>query len=109
MKSEIRAVVAALAVLSLSACQGEKKAAAGGVAGGEILPGSTSDAMLPLDTIRSQPPLAQEATEDAKSPGKAKSGSASGAGSAAPAMSEAAPPEPLPTEPALPETTPNAE
>ena len=27
-------------------------------AGGEILPGSASDAMLPLDTVTSQPPLA---------------------------------------------------
>lgn len=44
--------------LALAACQGEKKARQGGSAEGEILPGSASDAMLPYDTVRSQPPLA---------------------------------------------------
>lgn len=47
-----------LPLLVLSACQGEEKAPAAGTAGGEILPASVSDAMLPLDTVRSQPPLA---------------------------------------------------
>jgi hypothetical protein len=47
-----------LSLLVLSACKGEEKAPAAGTAGGEILPASVSDAMLPLDTVRSQPPLA---------------------------------------------------
>ena len=34
--------------LALAACQGEKKPTDGGNAQGEILPGSASDAMLPL-------------------------------------------------------------
>lgn len=45
--------------LALVACQGDQKAT-GGTADGEILPGSTSDAMLPLDQLRSQPPLAPQ-------------------------------------------------
>jgi hypothetical protein len=44
--------------LALGACKGEKKPAESRTAEGEILPGSASDAMLPLDTVRSQPPLA---------------------------------------------------
>jgi hypothetical protein len=51
---------AILALLALTGCKGEEKpvAAASGTAGGEILDRSVSDAMLPLDQVRSQPPLA---------------------------------------------------
>ena len=50
---------AAMLALALGACKGEpKKAAGAGTAQGEVLPGSASDAMLPLDTVRSQSPLA---------------------------------------------------
>ena len=39
-------------------------------AGGEILPGSVSDAMLPMDTVTSQAPLApREVKTDAKARG----------------------------------------
>lgn len=48
----------------LAACQQDAKPVDKGTAGGEILPASTSDAMLPLDTVRSQPPLAPRATGD---------------------------------------------
>lgn len=44
-------------LLALAGCGNESKPT-GGSADGEILPGSASDAMLPLDTVRSQPPLA---------------------------------------------------
>jgi hypothetical protein len=47
-----------LGALTLAACQGDDKAAEARTAQGEILPASASDAMLPLDTVRSQPPLA---------------------------------------------------
>jgi hypothetical protein len=47
-----------LATLALAACQGEKPVVAKGTAGGEILEASVSDEMLPLDRVRSQPPLA---------------------------------------------------
>ena len=58
----------ALAVLALTACQAEPSKTSSGTAQGEVLPGSTSDAMLPLDTVKSQAPLAPK-VED-KSAGK---------------------------------------
>lgn len=47
------------AVLALAACNQKPETQA--QAGGEILEGSVSDAMLPLDTATSQPPLAPKA------------------------------------------------
>lgn len=47
-------------------------------AGGEILPGSASDAMLPLDTVTSQPPLAPK-VDKPPSTGKAKADGSAGA------------------------------
>ena len=44
--------------LAIAACKGEPEPQQGGTAAGEVLPGSASDAMLPYDTVRSQPPLA---------------------------------------------------
>ena len=64
------ALTAALAS-TLAACTEEKKASAARTAEGEILAGSISDAMLPLDTVRSQAPLAPKAAE----PGDPKSAS----------------------------------
>ncbi|MFM6932530.1 MAG: hypothetical protein ACKOUT_09845 [Novosphingobium sp.] len=49
-------ILAAIAMLPLAACS--KKPETQAQAGGEILEGSISDAMLPLDTATSQPPLA---------------------------------------------------
>lgn len=49
-------ILAAAALLALPACS--KKPETQAQAGGEILEGSISDAMLPLDTATSQPPLA---------------------------------------------------
>ncbi len=69
MKLHMRLAALAALSLALAACQGEKKPAEATTAQGEILQGSASDAMLPLDTVRSQPPLAPEATESGK-PGK---------------------------------------
>lgn len=51
-------LAASLALLTLSACGEKGKDGAKGSAEGEVLEGSISDAMLPLDTVRSQPPLA---------------------------------------------------
>ena len=51
-----------LGLLCLSGCKGEPKPDAGaGTAQGEVLPGAASDAMLPLDTVKSQAPLAPKA------------------------------------------------
>lgn len=90
------AAILALALLVLSGCQQDAKQAkaTGGTAAGEILPGSTSDAMIPVDTLRSQPPAApkSEGGNDAKDRAKAKP--AGGAASAAAPDPVAAPAEP---------------
>jgi hypothetical protein len=80
-----------LAALGLAACeQAPPKGAA--TAEGEILPGSASDAMLPLDTLRSQAPLAPKVVSsdapDAPTPPRAVRSSAA---------SPAATPEPAPS------------
>lgn len=46
----------ACSVLALAGCHGKKASQSAAV--GEILPGSASDAMIPLDSLRSRPPLA---------------------------------------------------
>jgi hypothetical protein len=49
----------ALAVLALvAACDGETPADDGRAASGEVLEGTISDAMLPVDRVRSEAPLA---------------------------------------------------
>ena len=73
MRLPLRLLCLGFLPLTLTACNNEKKPAESRTAQGEILPGSASDAMLPLDTIRSQPPLAPMETESAK-PGKASAG-----------------------------------
>jgi hypothetical protein len=88
MKTAVLICVAALAVAT-GACK-DKKAAPGEAApSGDVLPGSASDAMLPYDTVRSQPPLAPQ-TESAARPGA--KGVASEAAEAGAAASEAAAP-----------------
>ena len=83
--------------LLLAACQGEKKPAEARTAQGEILGTSVSDAMLPLDTVRSQPPLAPEAIATGK-PGKAGArGDASTSASEAAGEATAAAPSPAPS------------
>ena len=48
-----------IGLVGLGGCKGEPKPDAGaGTAQGEVLPGAASDAMLPLDTVKSQAPLA---------------------------------------------------
>ena len=55
------AIIVGCLMLALAACKGDEKKAVGGNASGEVLPGSVSDAMLPLDTVTSQAPLAPKA------------------------------------------------
>jgi len=59
--------------LALAGCKDHKKPPETSTAQGEILPGSASDAMLPLDTVRSHPPLAPQATAS-RHPGGAAHG-----------------------------------
>ena len=83
-----RSALAALALLALCACQGERKEQGAGTASGQVLEGSASDAMLPLDTVRSQAPLAPHS----EAAGKARSAAGKdGSAEAGPAASEAAP------------------
>jgi hypothetical protein len=79
-----------LACLALAACNGDQKKETGGTAQGEILPGSASDAMLPLDTVKSQAPLAPRAEDkgDSKKAEATESADAEDAAPAAPAASD---------------------
>ena len=60
-----RSLALATLCLGLAACGSETKAPVAKDAGGEVLEGSISDAMLPLDTVRSQAPLAPRPAGDA--------------------------------------------
>ncbi len=96
MKLSPRLVLCAIP-LALAACQGEKKTAEASTAQGEILPGSASDSMLPLDSLRSQPPLAPVEVASGK-PGKAAaSGGAATAEDDATADEESVAPAPATT------------
>ena len=64
-----------LFALALAACGSGKNDGGAGKAEGEILPASASDAMLPLDTVRSQAPLAPQ-IEGASKAGKVADGPA---------------------------------
>jgi len=98
MKSALHLACLGTLAIALAACSDEKKAAQQGTAAGEILPASASDAMLPYDTVRSQPPLAPPPTESAKSGSKkggdsddkpsAKGSEAAGEASPAPAATK---------------------
>ena len=94
----IKWIAAALLAVALTACSGDeaKKAAGAGTAQGEVLPGSVSDAMIPLDQVKSQAPLAPKVEsadkKDAKVPETAKSDAAAKpADEPAPVAAEAAP------------------
>ncbi|MCC6926350.1 hypothetical protein [Novosphingobium sp.] len=81
-----------LALLALAACKGEQAKETGGKAQGEVLPGSVSDAMLPLDTVKSQAPLAPKAEGGDKGDAKKSDKKAdSAAEESAPVAAEAPP------------------
>jgi len=83
--------------LPLAACGADKKDEGAGKAAGEVLPGSASDAMIPLDTVRSQAPLAPRAEGEAKDEAAAETTAAATEAAAsdapAPAPETAATPE----------------
>lgn len=87
-----RTGLALIAMLALAACQQEKSNAPS-VAGGQILEGAASDAMLPLDTVRSQAPPAPQ-TGTARATQSADEAAAEESAAAEPAQSAAATPEP---------------
>jgi hypothetical protein len=101
----------ALALLALSLClaaceqQAGAPAEEGGAASGEVLPGSVSDAMIPLEQLDSEAPLAPRQTApasdiDAEQP---EVDPVQGIDGAAPAAdgAEAAPAAPAPDQPQL--------
>ena len=83
--------IVVIAALATAGCEDKKQAQVQGTAGGEVLPGSVSDAMLPVDTVRSQPPLAPKSE-----PSGAKSGQSDVP--AKPKSASSAPPTAAPTE-----------
>ena len=97
-------LVVAAGLLALTGCKGDtKKDAGAGTAQGEVLPGSASDAMLPLDTVKSQAPLAPKSeggeAGDTKGAKAAKQSSkASDAAADTPAVTAEASPTTSPTE-----------
>jgi hypothetical protein len=95
--------LALLAGLALTGCQDKKQAPAQGTAGGEVLPGSVSDAMLPIDTVRSQPPLAPKS--DASGAKSDKSDAPDKTKASRPARQPEADPQPRET----PESAPAAD
>ena len=52
-----RLLFALPAVMLLAGCGGDAPATDGGAASGEVLEGTISDEMLPVDRVRSEPPL----------------------------------------------------
>lgn len=91
----------ALTLLALSGCKQEVKPskATGGTAAGEILPGSVSDAMVPVDSLRSQPPAAPKSDAGPADKASSKPGVATAPAAAAAPAAEA----PEPADPAPPE------
>ena len=89
-----------LALTALAGCNQSKKDEGAGTAAGEILPGSASDAMLPYDTVRSQPPLAPPPSASGKPGAKAEAGEADAAASEAGEETAAAPASAAPATPA---------
>ncbi|MDR2856814.1 MAG: hypothetical protein LBV50_03090 [Novosphingobium sp.] len=95
MKLPLHFACLCLLPLALAGCKGEKKKTTeAGTAQGEILPGSASDAMLPLDSVRSQPPLAPAVMPGGKA---AKQGGTTGDEAASTASEQAAAPAPAET------------
>jgi hypothetical protein len=88
-------VLAPLALLSLAllaAC--DREPAEEGTATGEVLEGSVSDAMLPLDRVRSEAPLEDpEAFAEVQEKAAAETGSAAAPASEAGAADDAEPEE----------------
>lgn len=96
----MRMIVPLVALALLAGCTEQPKRKAGaGTAEGEILDSSTSDAMLPLDTVRSEAPLAPKA-EGGDDKGKAADKPAAKGAAAAEAETAEGADEPAAEQPA---------
>lgn len=100
----LRSALTLALVLALAGCGGaDKKDKDQRTAAGEILPGSISDAMLPYDTVRSQPPLAPPETAKGSPKGETAARPDAAASDAADSAVEApAAPAEAPDNPAAP-------
>ena len=93
-----------LPLMLLGACNGGSSDE--GAASGEVLEGTISDAMLPIDTVRSEPPLedpeafAQAQSEAAEADAAAAEGEGAAEGEPAEPAAEAPPAEEPAAEPA---------
>ncbi|KPL69541.1 hypothetical protein SZ64_16440 [Erythrobacter sp. SG61-1L] len=56
----VRLILLAMPTLLLAACNGDKKQDDERTASGQVLQGTISDEMLPLDKVTSEPPLMKE-------------------------------------------------
>ena len=101
-------VLFALSALALVAACGKDEVAQsdGRSASGEVLEGSVSDAMLPLDRVQSEPPL-EDPEAFAEAQEKAADAAPGGDGAAEPAEETEAESEPVETpEPEVPPPAP---
>ena len=64
MRTVLSSISLCSAALVLYACGGDATAPDGDGARGDVLEGSINDDMIPLDTVRSQPPLADRSEID---------------------------------------------
>lgn len=102
-----RLLIALSPLVLLAACGKEAPADDSRSASGEVLEGTVSDAMLPLDTVKSEPPF-----EDPKAAQEAQEAAAVGPvgeGEASDTAAEGEAPEGEATEAPAPEPTPQAE
>lgn len=101
--SALRLALILTVPLALAACGSggaDKKQKDQRTAAGEILPGSASDAMLPYDTVRSQPP---PAPKESRKPGAKANGAEEAEASASGASADVtAVPAETAAEPAAP-------
>ena len=82
-----KAIPAALLALALAGCGDKGGKEQGGKAEGQILPASVSDAMIPVDQVRSQAPLAPQTGSSKK---EDKADAANPSATQAPAAEETA-------------------
>ncbi|MGE5721401.1 MAG: hypothetical protein ACM3YM_02985 [Sphingomonadales bacterium] len=86
----VRSILAVAALALLAACGDKPSENDSRSASGEVLEGTISDAMLPLDTVRSQPPLAEPETA-ARASAAATDAAVAGEATEAPPEGEATP------------------
>ena len=98
-----RLLIAVSPLVLLAACGKNAPADDSRSASGEVLQGTVSDAMLPLDSVKSEPPF-----EDPKAAQAAQEAAAEGTETGTDAPAESETPQDEATETPVPEPTPEA-